>query len=58
MAKTKLILEITTRDDKTHLHECVDFPSYASDFITLYKKNFVREAIRTETVLNIKQYFK
>lgn len=54
----KLILEVTLKDDKTTKHECVDFPSYGGDFITLYKKNFVREQIRTETVAGIKQYFK
>lgn len=58
MAKTKLIIEITTRDDKTQRYECVDFPSYGSDFITLYKENFICEQIRTEAVLGIKQYFK
>lgn len=58
MARTKLIIEITTRDEKTQRHECVDFPYYASDFITLYKKDFKRELIRTETVLGVRQYFK
>lgn len=54
----KLIVEIETRDDKTTKHECVDFPSYASDFITLYKPNFRQEKIRVETVAKINQYFK
>jgi hypothetical protein len=58
MAKTKLIIEITTRDDKTLRYECVDFPTYGNDFITLYKKDFVREQIRTESVLGVKQFFK
>lgn len=54
----KLILEVTLKDDKTTKHECVDLPSYGGDFITLYKKDFMREMIRTETVAGIKQYFK
>lgn len=54
----KLIYEITTRDDKTKKYECVDFAGWGSDFITLYKKDFVREHLRTETVLHVKQYFK
>ena len=54
----KLIYEITTKDDKISKHECIDFASWASDFITLYKKDFVRESIRTETVQHVKQYFK
>jgi hypothetical protein len=58
VAKTKLIIEITTRDDKTQRYECVDFPTHGSDFITLYMPNFVREQIRTEAVLGVKQYFK
>lgn len=53
----KLIVEITTRDDKTRRHECVDFPQYSGDFITLYKKGFVHERIRTETVLHSKHFF-
>lgn len=54
----KLIVEITTRDDKTHSHECIDFPSYQNDFITLYKRDFITERIRTETVVGTKQYFR
>ena len=54
----KLIVEITTRDDKTTRHECVDFPSFGGDFITLYKPDFIRESVRTETVLGVRQYFK
>lgn len=52
-----LIVEITTRDDKTETHECVDFPGIGSDFITLYKQGFVIERLRTEAVLRIKNYF-
>ena len=54
----KLIYEITTKDDKTRKHECIDFASVGSDFITLYKLNFVREMLCTETVQSIKYYFK
>lgn len=54
----KLILEITTKDDKTSKHVCNDMPYFGGEFITLYKEGFVRELIRTETVSNIKQYFK
>lgn len=54
----KLIYEIETRDNKKSSHECNDFASFGSDFITLFKKDFVREHIRTETVLNVRQYFK
>ena len=53
----KLIVEIRTKDDKTTKHECVDFPAYASDFITLYKDGFIHEKIRTETVDGVKEYF-
>lgn len=53
----KLIVEIKLRDDKVKKHECVDFPLYSGDFITLYKKGFIHERIRTETVLSTKHYF-
>lgn len=53
----KLIIEITTRDDKTIVHECSDFPYIGSDFVTLYKKGFVKQSIRTETIKEIKQFF-
>ena len=54
----KLIYEITTQDDKVTKHECVDFAGWGSDFIILYKENFVREHVRTATVLHVRQYFK
>ena len=54
----KLIYEIETRDNQRTRHECNDFASFSGDFITLFKKDFVREHIRTETVLHVKQYFK
>jgi hypothetical protein len=57
VARTKLIVEITTRDDKTQRHECIDFPFHGDRFITLYKPNFVREAVLTESVLRIRQFF-
>lgn len=58
MAKTKLIIEITTRDDKTHRYECVDFPNWDSNFVTLYLKDFARERIRTDSILLFRQFFK
>ena len=54
----KLIYEITTRDDKKKKYECTDFANWSSDFVTLYEKDFIRENIRTETILHVKQYFK
>jgi hypothetical protein len=57
-SRMKLIYEITTRDDKTEKHECVDFAERSSDFLTLYKPNFLREMIRLETILRVKYYFK
>lgn len=54
----KLIVEVTLKDDKTTKHECNDFPMFGGDFVTLYKNNFVRELVRTETIAGIKQYFK
>lgn len=54
----KLIVEVTTRDERIHSHECVDFPHITSQFITLYKEGFVREVVATETIAGIKQYFK
>lgn len=54
----KLIVEITTKDDKTSSYECVDFPAFGGDFITLYLKDFRRDSVRTECVLGVKQYFK
>ncbi len=53
----KLIVEVTTRDDKTTKHVCVDFPAWASDFVTLYKEDFKRDSIKTETIQGVKQYF-
>ena len=53
----KLIVEITTRDDKTKRYNCVDFPVYDPSFITLFRPNFVRQRIRTETILKVKEYF-
>lgn len=54
----KLIYEVTLRDDKVTEHECVDFASFGTDFIVLFKENFCRDMIRTETVKGVKQYFK
>ena len=54
----KLVIEIKTLDGTTQKHECVDFPSFGGDFITLYKKDFVRENIRTASVDKLTQYFK
>lgn len=54
----KLILEITTLDDKREVHECIDFAEWGGDFVTLYKKNFVRERLRVASILRVKQYFK
>lgn len=54
----KLIVEIETKDDKTQKHTCNDFPSFGGDFITLFKDNFVREYVRTETVQAVKTYFR
>lgn len=53
----KLIIEITTKDEVINKYECVDFPSYGNEFITLYLPNFVRSMIRLETISYIKQYF-
>ena len=53
----RLIVEITTKDDKTKKYECVDFPYMGSDFITLYLPNFTRSIIKTEAVAEVKQYF-
>lgn len=53
----KLELKIKTLDGNTERHICVDFPSFGSDFITLYKDNFVRENIRTSTVETLTQRF-
>lgn len=54
----KLIYEITTLDDKTQRYECVDFAAWGGDFITLYKKDFRREYIRTSSVLKVTSEFK
>lgn len=54
----KLIYEITDKADKVTRHECEDFASFGGDFITLFKKGFVREHIRTETVLHVRSYIK
>lgn len=54
----KLIYEITTLDDKTKVYKCIDFASWGSDFVTFYMKNFIRENIKTSTILRSKQYFK
>ncbi len=58
MARTKLIVEITTRDEKTSAYECVDFPAFTDAFLILYRPDFKQELIRTETILKINRYFK
>lgn len=57
MKNTILVVDITFRDDKIKRYECVDFPSYASDFITLYLPGFVTFRVRVETVLEVLQFF-
>ena len=54
----RLFYNVTTKDGNTQSHECIDFASFGSDFITFYKKDFVRDMIRTESVMEVKQYFK
>lgn len=54
----KLIVEVTTLDEKTNSFECVDFPSYGDRFLTLYLPGFVRETISMESIFKTKQYFK
>lgn len=54
----RLFYEITLLDNKTKTYECVDFAAWGSDFVTLFMKNFVRESIKTSTILGAKQYFK
>lgn len=55
---SQLVVEITTRDEKTVKHTCNDYPTISGEFITLYKENFTRELVRTETVEKVKYYFK
>ena len=54
----KLIVEITTKDDKVQTHECVDFRYCDGPFFLLHKADFVRERVPTETITRVRQYFK
>lgn len=54
----KLIVELKRGDDKWEKHVCNDFPTIGSDYITLFKENFKRETIKSQSVIEIKQYFK
>lgn len=53
----KLILKITFKDDTKKEYECVDFASVNSDFVVLYKEDFMREYIATSGIAGIEQYF-
>jgi hypothetical protein len=52
----KLMVEVTTKDDKVTTYECVDFPSFSPEFVTLYEDNFVRQFIKMEGIAGIKQW--
>lgn len=54
----KLIVDIITQDDKTQQHECVEFPSFHGDFVTLCKAGFERLTIRTATILSMRSQMK
>lgn len=53
----KYFIDIKTLDGKTKTYECNDFPTWGTDFVTLYKKDFIREKIRTSTIEYAKEYW-
>lgn len=52
-----LKLKITYKDEKTEEFECVDFPAFSQEWITLYLENFVRKFIAIERIAEIETYF-
>lgn len=48
---------ITTRDDKTQVLKCVDFPHEGSTFTEFYLEGFKRKKIRNESILSIESRF-
>lgn len=53
----KYFVEIKTHDGLTKTYECNDFPIWGADFVTLYKKDFVREKIRVSAIEYAKEYW-
>lgn len=53
-----LIVRIEFGDGAIKEYKCVDLPMFQGDFITLFLQNFVREHIRTQSVMHIKTYLK
>lgn len=51
-----IVVDIKRLDEKWEKHECVDFPSFGTDFVTLFKDKGRREMIRTVSVIECNYY--
>ncbi len=52
----KLEVTLTYGDDKKEKFTCIDYPSHG-DFITLYREDFERTSIKSNTVTRIETRF-
>lgn len=54
----KLMVEITTHDDKLQTFECVDFPFVMGPFTVMQLQKFERKYMPNDFIKSMRTYFK
>lgn len=53
----RMIVEVTRRDDKTTVYECIDAPYWFPPFVTLYLPDFERLTLHTDQIKDLRQRY-